>query len=232
MGLPTKDVSQTVGFHGRQDTMQDNGKGRRDATLASSNRCLGGIVGLVGIVVVIVNHVVSFVLVDRHARFEMARCVFILCFRRRYCHGWSVVIVETLDVACGLAVINLIIGTTRGLESIQTGERTAQKDVGATICRQLVWWGWRKQFLPDGTVCVVRWCNKRHRMGGWRGIFLDLFTYGKSSTRCICMSDLVGVYIVFIGTVLFSSICLTKNDPKNLFRIKLSVTYHHNRTDN
>ena len=71
VGLPSHDMRQTVGGNLRNQAVQDNGKGRRDAALATPNGILGGIVQFVGIVVIIVHNEMAFVLVDGFAGFKV-----------------------------------------------------------------------------------------------------------------------------------------------------------------
>ena len=59
MRLPAKDMAQSIGFNGCNDSMQDNRKGNVNSPLASTNRSLGRVVGFVGVVMVIVYHIMA-----------------------------------------------------------------------------------------------------------------------------------------------------------------------------
>lgn len=89
MWLPTKDVPKPVGLYLRNGSVKNNGEGCCHTTLASSNRGFGRVVRLVGIVMIVVNHVVTLVFVDGFARFEVTR--WFLC--RGGNHGENIVVV-------------------------------------------------------------------------------------------------------------------------------------------
>ena len=63
----------SIAFNLRQQTVQDDRKGCRDAALAASNRCLGWIVRFVGVIMVIVYDKMTFMFVNRLTRTKMTR---------------------------------------------------------------------------------------------------------------------------------------------------------------
>ena len=69
--LPPENVRQAIVLNLLNDAMEDHGKGRRDPAFASADGGLGRIVGFVGEVVIVVNHVVTLVLIDGLARFKV-----------------------------------------------------------------------------------------------------------------------------------------------------------------
>ena len=73
MRLPSQDVGMSIAFNLRQQTVQDDRKGCRDAALAASNRCLGWIVRFVGVIMVIVYDKMTFMFVNRLTRTKMTR---------------------------------------------------------------------------------------------------------------------------------------------------------------
>lgn len=82
MRLPPKHMTKSVGFHLCNNTMKNNWKGSCYSSFSTSNGRLCWVVRLVRIVVIIVHHVMTLVLVDRLARFEMAGSFILWC-----CHG-------------------------------------------------------------------------------------------------------------------------------------------------
>ena len=62
MGLPSKNVSMSIGFNFGNHAMKDYGEWNEDSAFASPHGSFGRIVGLVGKVVIIMNNKVSLVM--------------------------------------------------------------------------------------------------------------------------------------------------------------------------